>query len=534
MEKNLISFIDLNKVYDNGYVAVKKFDLNIKKGEFVTLLGPSGCGKTTVLRMLAGFEYPTKGRILHNDLDIKDISVHDRPTATVFQDYALFPNLTVRQNIEYGLKIMRIQSEDVTDEIIKKAENLYQDALKKSQNKIKSIEKKRQELLKQISKCNKEYSRKKGWEEFKTMRYNDFKFMIEKLQNNLYKQYGENFISKQSYLNEFKSRINMLLLRMGISYRLNISIKNMNEIEKEINQITKIYSAKCLLDKKFDNLQDVYNELDFKISYWQNYPNMQKDKFFKIHGSRKLTKPEIHERASKVIELVGLKGKETAMPIELSGGMQQRVALARAIVIEPEIILLDEPLSALDAKVRSQMQKELKRLHNELKITFILVTHDQEEALTLSDKVVVMSQGQIEQVGTPNEIYDYPINPWVAKFIGRANFFDGIFLGKNRVKFLNHYQKVEKLYKFRKNEKIITMIRPEDFDVVPYNKGYINVKVVAIEYKGLLWDIKCNYHDQIIMVEGINKVTIGSNIGLKWDSIDVHLIKYDRSQKNAK
>ncbi len=213
------------------------------------------------------------------------------------------------------------------------------------------------------------------------------------------------------------------------------------------------------------------------------------------------------------------------MPHELSGGMQQRVALARAIVIEPEIILLDEPLSALDAKVRTQMQKEMKRLHKELKLTFILVTHDQEEALMLSDKVVVMSQGQIEQVGTPQQIYDYPENKWVAKFIGRANFFDGEYLSGHKVKFLGLKQKVEQIYKFKDNAKVTVMIRPEDFDVVEADKGFLNVQVESCEYRGLLWDIKCKLDKQIILVEGVDKVTPGATIGLKWDCEDIHLIR---------
>ena len=524
MEKNFINFIGLNKVYDNGYVAVKKFDLDISKGEFVTFLGPSGCGKTTVLRMLAGFEYPTQGRILHNNIDIKDIDVHDRPTATVFQDYALFPNMTVKQNIEYGLKIMRIQDKDVDEQMLKKVEEVYQDCLKESQDKIKGIEKTRISLAKQIEKCEREYEKKKGWSEFKDMRYSEFTFKIKTLEDKLYKEYGDDFSSKQSFGNLFKSKLNMLLLKMNISYRFNITTSKMNDIEKEINRITKIYSAKCILDKKYDRLKDKYNDLDFKISYWQNYPILQKEKFIKKNISRKLTKEEINERSLKAIELVGLKGKELSMPKQLSGGMQQRVALARAIVIEPEIILLDEPLSALDAKVRTQMQQELKRLHNELKITFILVTHDQEEALALSDKVVVMSQGQIEQVGTPNEIYDYPANKWVAKFIGRANFFNATYLQKNEISLFGLTHKVEDCYKFRKNQKVTAMIRPEDFDVVEKDKGYINVTVTSVNYKGLLWDIKCDYQGQQVLIEGVNKVEVGSDIGLKWDMEDVHLI----------
>ena len=530
MKNNLISFVDLKKVYDNNYVAVKKFNLDINKGEFVTLLGPSGCGKTTVLRMLAGFETPTQGRILYNGIDIKEVSVHDRPTATVFQDYALFPNMTVKQNIEYGLKVMRVPSDDLTDDIKRKAENLYKDCLKKSQAKIKTINKQRKEIEKDLDKCDREYEKRKGWAEFKKMRHSEFALMIKKLTNELYKTYGEDFVSKQSYWNEFKMKLNILLFKMHTSFRFDVSTKGMNDIEKEILRISKIYSAKCLLDKKYDNLKYKYNNLDFDISYWQNYPTLQKEKYLNNNASRKLTKQEINERSEKVINLIGLKGKELSMPHELSGGMQQRVALARAIVIEPEIILLDEPLSALDAKVRSQMQKEMKRLHNELKITFILVTHDQEEALMLSDKIVVMSQGQIEQVGTPNEIYDYPENKWVAKFIGRANFFDGVFMANQKVSFLGLKQKVEKVYKFKDNSKVTVMIRPEDFDVVEKDKGYINVVVDSIEYKGLLWDIKCKLNKQTIYVEGVNKFEVGSVVGLKWDTEDIHVI---RGRKNA-
>ncbi|MGL4947914.1 MAG: ATP-binding cassette domain-containing protein [Mycoplasma sp.] len=527
MKKNLISFINLKKVYDNGFEAVKNFNLTIDKGEFITLLGPSGCGKTTVLRTLAGFEYPTQGKILYNGIDIKNTSINSRPTATVFQDYALFPNMTVKQNIEYGLKAMKVPYEEVSDTLIKQAEKEYQDNLKKGASKIKDIEKKRSAILKDINKCEAEYEKKKNWSSIKDMRLTQFKVAIEELENQLYKEYGDDFVSKQSKSNQIKASLNMFLLKMKLEYRFDINSKNMNEIEKEIYKLTKIYSAKCILDKKYDALKEKYNDLDFDVSYWENYAVEQKEYFLTHKGGRKLTREEINTRTDKVIELVGLKGKETAMPSELSGGMQQRVALARAIVIEPEIVLLDEPLSALDAKVRGQMQKELKRLHEELKITFILVTHDQEEALTLSDKVVVMNAGTIEQVGSPTDIYDYPQNKWVAGFIGRANFFDGIFHDNKNVEFLGKELKVEERYKFKNNSKVTIMIRPEDFDIVKPKKGFLDVKVVSIEYKGLLWDIKCDYNGMSVYVEGINKVEVGSTIGLKWDCEDIHLIERD-------
>ncbi len=519
-----LKFIDINKIFDNGFEAVKNFSLTINKGEFVTLLGPSGCGKTTILKMLAGFDYPTHGKILYNNIDIKDLPIHDRPTSTVFQDYALFPNMTVRQNIEYGLKTITVPMDVVIDEA--KISKVYSEALTKSKNKIKEIEKKKKNILKDIKKCDCEYEKRKGWLEFKKMRHKTYVQYVKKLENELYCKYGNDFETKQDFLNYVKTKLNIIFLKIHLPFfRFNVSTKKMNDIEKQINEITKIYSAKCLLDKKYDALQYKYNDLDYLISYWENFPNQQKEKFIKKTYSRKLTTEEINAKANKVIELVGLSGKEDSMPHELSGGMQQRVALARSIVIEPEILLLDEPLSALDAKVRGEMQKEMKRLHNELKITFILVTHDQEEALTLSDKVVVMSNGQIEQVGEPNKIYDYPENKWVAKFVGKANFFKGKYIGNNKVKFIGLKQEVEPIYNFKKDSRVEVMIRPEDFDVVEKDKGFINATVDSVIYKGMMWDIKCTYNDYKLSVEGINKVEINSIIGLKWDIEDLHLIK---------
>lgn len=207
--------------------------------------------------------------------------------------------------------------------------------------------------------------------------------------------------------------------------------------------------------------------------------------------------------------------------------MQQRVALARSLVIQPEIILLDEPLSALDAKVRKQLQDELKKLHKNLGITFILVTHDQEEALSLSDKVVVMSNGQIEQVGKPSDIYDSPSSLWVANFIGKTNIFEGHYIAKGEVEFDGIASKTDVIDGFDENEACYIMIRPEDFDVVKKDEGSINARVESVLYKGLMWDIKCKYNDMIINVEGVNKVNEGDEIGLDWDDIDVHVIKKD-------
>ncbi|MDE5651534.1 MAG: ABC transporter ATP-binding protein [Ureaplasma sp.] len=301
----------------------------------------------------------------------------------------------------------------------------------------------------------------------------------------------------------------------------------MNEIEKDIYNLKKWYRYKKPIDDKIEVLSEKFDDLDYKISYWQNYANSKKESYEKKYLTRKLNKDEIRQKSNDIIKLVGLVGKENNYPDELSGGMKQRVALARALVIEPEIILLDEPLGALDAKVRSQLQNELKRLHKELGLTFILVTHDQEEALMLSDKIVVMSQGKIEQVGTSNEIYDTPINPWVAKFIGRINIF------KVKTTTNNEFIFDSKKYKFnddisfkpKLNDDVLMTIRPEDFEITD-NFGLINNAIIVdIIYKGIMYDIKCKWNDQIINVESTKKYQIGSNINLAVDWNDIHFIR---------
>ena len=305
----------------------------------------------------------------------------------------------------------------------------------------------------------------------------------------------------------------------------------MNEIEKEIFKLKRLYYYKKNIDDKYDKLQDKYNDLDYDISYWQNYPNLQKEAFEKRNITRKLTKEEIEQKTKYVIKLVGLEGKEDKYPHDLSGGMQQRVALARSIVIETEILLLDEPLGALDAKVRKQLQDEIKRLHKELGLTFILVTHDQEEALMLSDKIVVMSEGKIEQIGTPNEIYDTPQNLWVANFIGRANILNGVMKENDVVEFYDVVTNVKTQENIHTNDKVKIIIRPEDIDIVKNKKGVLNnVEILDVIYKGLLYDIKCKYNENIINVESTDNIEIGSIVGLKFDLSDIHLIKDESNE----
>ncbi|MCF0115485.1 MAG: ABC transporter ATP-binding protein, partial [Erysipelotrichaceae bacterium] len=203
---------------------------------------------------------------------------------------------------------------------------------------------------------------------------------------------------------------------------------------------------------------------------------------------KKESKDIIEQKVNRMLSLVGLEGYGKRNVSEMSGGQQQRVAIARALVNEPKVLLLDEPLSALDLKLRKEMQMELKRIQQEVGITFIFVTHDQEEALTMSDKIVVMKDGEIQQIGTPTEIYNEPNNQYVANFIGESNIIDGVMKDDYLVNFDDcDYKCVD--HGFKKDEEVDIVIRPEDIDIVPRNKGVMNGEVKSVLFKGVHYEI---------------------------------------------
>ena len=203
---------------------------------------------------------------------------------------------------------------------------------------------------------------------------------------------------------------------------------------------------------------------------------------------KKMSKDLIKPKVERMLQLVGLDGFENRDVTLLSGGQQQRVAIARALVNEPDVLLLDEPLAALDHKLRKEMQHELKRIQEEVGITFIFVTHDQEEALTMSDKIVVMRNGNIEQVGTPTEIYNEPVNEYVANFIGESNILDGVMKQDYLVSFDDKdYECVD--FGFRSNERVDVVIRPEDIDIKPKGQGKLNGQVISVLFKGVHYEV---------------------------------------------
>ncbi len=240
--------------------------------------------------------------------------------------------------------------------------------------------------------------------------------------------------------------------------------------------------------------------------------------------SRALSETEIKRRVGEALELVNLSSYDKRSVTSLSGGQQQRIAIARAIVNRPQVLLLDEPLGALDLKLRKDMQVELKKIQQQVGITFVYVTHDQEEALTMSDTIVVMDKGTIQQIGKPTDIYNEPKNAFVADFIGESNIIDGVMI----------QDRVVRMYGrnfpcldggFAPNEPVDVVIRPEDIDIVSPEQGQLTGIVTDITFKGVHYDIIVDFHGFKWLIQTTDSCPVGSRIGVKIDPDDFHIMK---------
>ncbi len=245
---------------------------------------------------------------------------------------------------------------------------------------------------------------------------------------------------------------------------------------------------------------------------------------------KKMSKEETREKVRRALEIVDLEGFEKRKITTLSGGQQQRIAIARAIVNEPRVLLLDEPLSALDYKMRKEMQIELKNMHKKLGITFIFVTHDQEEALTMSDKVVVLADGEIQQIGTPEEIYNEPSNVFVADFIGESNIFNGVMKADKVASFAGGtFPCVDD---FAVGTKIDAVIRPEDVDIVSPSEGQLKGEITMVDFKGTFYVmfVQCGQFE--MEIHTLKQYKVGEEIGLKIEPDMIHIIPYDTSKNH--
>ncbi|MDO5716477.1 MAG: ABC transporter ATP-binding protein [Tissierellia bacterium] len=343
MAETILQLENLHKTYD-GEVILDNLSLDIRQGEFITLLGPSGCGKTTTLRLIGGFTYPDSGNIYFEGKNITHTKPNERKVNTVFQKYALFPHLNVYENIAFGLRL------------------------------------------------------------------------------------------------------------------------------------------------------------------------------------RNVAEDEIKNRVRKMLELVNLSGYAYRNIDSLSGGQQQRIAIARALVNEPKVLLLDEPLGALDSKLRKGMQRELINMQWELGITFIFVTHDQEEALSMSDRIVVMNEGVVEQMGRPIDIYNEPVNSFVANFIGESNILEGIFNHDFSVSFEGaEFPCVDK--GFAPGERVDVVLRPEDVEITNEANGKIKGVVDTVIFKGVHYEILVMVHDTMWKIHSTRAPEEGSEVYLTVDPENIHIMR---------
>ena len=272
---------------------------------------------------------------------------------------------------------------------------------------------------------------------------------------------------------------------------------------------------------------NIYNNIAFGLKL-KKIPYEATDKNGNtVTKYRHLTKQEIQEKVKRALKVVDLEGFEKRDISTLSGGQQQRIAIARAIVNEPEILLLDEPLGALDLKMRKEMQLELKAMHKKLGITFIYVTHDQEEALTMSDTIVVMNDGEIQQVGKPKEIYDEPNNAFVADFIGESNIYTGTMARDNKVRFLNKYWDADPVDfgKFPVNEKVDVVVRPEDFILSKAGKGIVDGVISSKIFKGMHYEYIINVGKAEVVVQSTSELEEGVTVGLNVEPVNIQIMK---------
>lgn len=461
MARKILELKGIRKSYGDN-VILDNLNLSINENEFVTFLGPSGCGKTTTLRIIGGFETMEEGQLLLDNIDIASLPSHKRPINTVFQKYALFPHLNIYDNIAFGLR-----------------NNIYSNVY-------------------DIGTMN--MMEKYGFDEEEINNLMHKLTFIEKPKD--VKKYVIDLFSEKSETYQIEKELSLIEKKKHPHY--------FKDVQDEINEIVKKRNISI-------NLSSFANETKYKgfkgdflkiISENDHYFQMIEE----IKG-RKFKENVIHEEVIKALKLVNLEGYEKRSVSSLSGGQMQRIAIARAIVNKPRILLLDEPLSALDLKLRKSMRLELRELQRKLGITFIFVTHDQEEAMVMSDTVVVMNEGKIQQLGRPEDIYNTPINKFVATFIGEANIFRGTYSASKRLDILNKTFKVSSL-DVRPGDKVHVIVERPDFDICSMDIAKLKGEVVSsvFEESKYLLDVKVD--DKIIKVESEDKQNVGDIIGL--------------------
>ena len=498
-------FKNINKIYDNHVQAVFDFNLEIKDKEFIVFVGPSGCGKSTTLRMVAGLESITSGELYIDNAMVNNIEPKDRNIAMVFQNYALYPHMTVYDNMAFALKLRKVpcpvysENEEI-DKLKEENENRTKEAKKLRKQALKKKEEK--DLLLQVSNM-----------------YDEILAQDEKINE---------LILKNQLNGIYEDKIKEIEKRLQLN-------------EKEINKYRSCLEKGGYTEEATRTLEDGVKQREKQKEVLEEELNHYKSTEVPLFKNRKLTKYEIDVQINRAAKILDLEKYLSRKPSALSGGQRQRVALGRAIVRNPKVFLMDEPLSNLDAKLRSQTRTEIINIHKKVNATTIYVTHDQVEAMTMADRIVIMRDGYIQQIGTPKEIYSDPANKFVAGFIGNPamNFlnvsFDGkdILIGDFNLKIPGNSQELLEKAGY-KDKELIMGIRPEKVTLA--NKdgdNVINVKCDFVELLGYDLIIHTSLFGQKLLFkcESEKDINVGDDLLI---NVDINSLYFFDSESNMR
>ena len=494
------------------FVAVKDINMEIQDGEFIVFVGPSGCGKSTTLRMIAGLEEITGGELFIGDNLVNDIDAKDRDIAMVFQSYALYPHMTSYQNIAFGLKIRKIPVE-------KKTEN-GEPVLEIDNKKVRELKSK----LKTV--CGDLRYAEDGEVRLYFKKYIDeCKTAVKELKSDKANADAQKIRDMQERLTALKNAQKNIIAAMhsGEAEKLEEAKATARELGVNADEIPDSEVKLGLRQRKA--------KIESDLAYYSSTP-------VQAYTYKHMPKELIDEKVKWAAEILGITELLDVKPSEMSGGQRQRIALGRAMVRGPKVFLLDEPLSNLDAKLRTTMRSEIVKLHNQLKTTFIYVTHDQIEAMTMGTRIVVMKLGVIQQIDTPTNLFDYPENKFVAGFIGtpQMNFFDvtvkkagskleTTFANGQKISYsLSKLRTINKKYLDGEEHELTLGVRGENISV---KKDGLDATVTIKEVLGnttqLFIKIDGDDKDYIVCVPDRNDMQPSDAVKISFDEKHIHL-----------